>query len=245
MAEETARAEKADAAQVRRDELKFRYELAALRFEIKLLKASLQARRHAKANFNPDQPRVPAGHPDGGQWTDDDGWPADASGLSTGQIYAAGLIPRIPRQRPPSAPERTALMRAVAIWLAEKGFESIDFIARSSWLYQAIPTISSYLDAPRSLGELQSDLSSKSGYDVHHVVERASALADRYPRSLIERSDNLVRIPRMKHWEINGWYGRPNPDFGDVSPREYLIGKDWDERRRVGLLALKKYGVLK
>jgi len=27
-----------------------------------------------KANFNPNQPRVPAGNPDGGQWTDDQGW---------------------------------------------------------------------------------------------------------------------------------------------------------------------------
>jgi hypothetical protein len=27
-----------------------------------------------KANFNPNQPRVPAGNPDGGQWTDDPSW---------------------------------------------------------------------------------------------------------------------------------------------------------------------------
>jgi hypothetical protein len=29
--------------------------------------------RRYKANFNPDQPRVPAGNPDGGQWTSDGG----------------------------------------------------------------------------------------------------------------------------------------------------------------------------
>lgn len=35
-------------------------------------------RRHAeacrKANFNPNQPRVPAGNPDGGQWTSEENW---------------------------------------------------------------------------------------------------------------------------------------------------------------------------
>jgi hypothetical protein len=29
--------------------------------------------RRYKANFNPDQPRVPAGNPDGGQWTSEGG----------------------------------------------------------------------------------------------------------------------------------------------------------------------------
>ncbi len=42
--------------------------LAALRAEWCLLKAEAEER---KANFNPAQPRVPRGHADGGQWTDD------------------------------------------------------------------------------------------------------------------------------------------------------------------------------
>ena len=56
---------------------------------------------------------------------------------------------------------------------------------------------------------------------------------------------NLVRVPRMSHWEINAWYQKRNPNYGDVSPREYLSGKDWNERRKVGLDALTRYGVLK
>jgi len=36
----------------------------------------------------------------------------------------------------------------------------------------------------------------------------------------------------------------PNADFGGMSPREYLSNKDWAERYRVGLEALKKFGVL-
>jgi hypothetical protein len=48
----------------------FRYELAALHFEFLLLKVSLQVRWQAKAGFDPNQPRMFAGNPDGGQWTD-------------------------------------------------------------------------------------------------------------------------------------------------------------------------------
>ena len=80
---------------------------------------------------------------------------------------------------------------------------------------------------------------------MHHIVERASAEQDGFPARRIGDRDNLVRIPRMKHWEINAWYGRLNDDYGGVSPRDYLRGKDWDERRTVGLFALKLYGVLK
>jgi hypothetical protein len=43
-----------------------RWHLAVARFELMLVKLVLQER---KANFNPNQPRVPGGNPDGGQWT--------------------------------------------------------------------------------------------------------------------------------------------------------------------------------
>ena len=46
-----------------------------------------------------------------------------------------------------------------------------------------------------------------------------------FQASIIDAHDNLVRIPRMKHWEINGWYARSNKEFGERSPREYLRGK--------------------
>ncbi|MGC4048458.1 MAG: hypothetical protein QM757_01930 [Paludibaculum sp.] len=45
--------------------LRSRYRHAALAVEIRALTLSL----HLKAGFRPDQPRVAAGNPDGGQWT--------------------------------------------------------------------------------------------------------------------------------------------------------------------------------
>lgn len=35
-----------------------------------------------------------------------------------------------------------------------------------------------------------------------------------------------------------------NDNFGGLSPREYLRGKSWEEKRRVGLDALMRFGVL-
>ena len=75
--------------------------------------------------------------------------------------------------------------------------------------------------------------------------ERASALEDGFRVWQVDGPENLVRIPTLKHWEITGWYNEGNEAFGDMSPRDYLRGKDWNTRRRVGLYALTKFGVLK
>jgi hypothetical protein len=44
--------------------------LAALRAEVDEMKAALARRRLEEAKYSPTQPRVPAGNPRGGQWTD-------------------------------------------------------------------------------------------------------------------------------------------------------------------------------
>jgi hypothetical protein len=156
-------------------------ELAAYRSELldaKALVAELKwqlALRCFARKYNPDQPRVPAGNPDGGQWTSEGG--------AEFQFVRAGM-PKIPRERPPDSRDRTAIAVAVANWIAEKGVLAAEAIAKTSWLYHAIPTITSYLDAPKSLEELQEDASTpKAGYDRHHIIEQTSAAEDGYPRN--------------------------------------------------------------
>jgi hypothetical protein len=102
----------------------------------------------------------------------------------------------------------------------------------------------SYNDPPRSLGELQS-ATPAPGYDIHHIVEQSQAESEGYSREAIDSPDNLVVIPRMKHWEINQWYQTKNDDFGRETPRAYLEGRGWSVKRAVGLEALKNVGVLK
>ncbi|MGB6174900.1 MAG: hypothetical protein WBF43_00840 [Methylocella sp.] len=64
------------------------------------------------------------------------------------------------------------------------------------------------------------------------------------PDALIDGPDNLVSIPRLKHWEITGWFMSPSKEFDGLSPREYLKDKNWDVRWKVGLGALRRFKVL-
>lgn len=72
------------------------------------------------------------------------------------------------------------------------------------------------------------------GTDVHHIVEQSPAQAVGFPDEMIEAPEKRVRISRLKHWEITRWYATRNEQFGGQSPRDYLRGKDWDTRVRVG-----------
>jgi hypothetical protein len=223
---------------IRGNLLRAKWHAAALRFELAL-------RRHDRAlkyGYHPDQPRVPAGNPGGGQWTTD----PTASGL----IRLAGEIPtndppEVPKERPKTSPERSAAARLAAKVLGPAA--TVAEIAKlSTWMVPYATGIISYSDPPRSLEELQDAVSSpEPGYDVHHIVERASALEDGFPMSGVDSRDNLVLIPRMKHWDINSWYQTPNVEYDWQTPREYLSGRNWDVRRAVGLDALKDAGVLK
>ena len=81
-----------------------------------------------KAGFDPNQPRVPAGSPDGGQWTDRGGGGGGDSGAggSVGSASVGGSPgdsgsdpPKIPREKPPSAHLRNRVIKEVAKWLAK------------------------------------------------------------------------------------------------------------------------------
>ncbi|MFZ3312175.1 MAG: hypothetical protein WA280_22720, partial [Xanthobacteraceae bacterium] len=117
----------------------------------------------------------------------------------------------------------------------------------TGWLVDKyLPYIITYQDLPRTLQEFQqaAQLPKIQYYNDHHLVEQTAAENDGFPHSMIDAPDNLVRIPTLKHWLITGWYQVPNPDFNWLSPREYLQGKSWDERVRVGKRALVGFGVL-
>jgi hypothetical protein len=152
--------------------------------------------------------------------------------------------PLVPKRRPGTPQERNDIAREIAKRLVQNYGRVVEGIA---WLREYEAAINAYLDPPKSLEELQQAAASgrKEGYQIHHIVEQKSAEDDKFPRSIIDAPENLVQIPTYKHWEINGWFGRQNQAFGNMPPRDYLRGKDWDERLKVGLEALRKHGVLK
>jgi hypothetical protein len=227
-----------------------------------------------KAGFDPSQPRAPAGSPDGGRWTSTGGSTspnstneiADAPSGSGGPLkitirpraHREGekppeLPPAIPMARPASRRLENRVARQAVGWLARAALRGamgpvgtvMTVIETATWLHEHLPNMQSYLDPPKTLRELQdAALNPKKGYDIHHIVEQGSAERDGFPRSVIDASDNLVRIPRYKHWQINSWYETRNDKYGGLSPRTYLRGKGWDERQRVGFDALRRAKVL-
>jgi hypothetical protein len=224
-----------------------------------------------KAGFNPDEPRVPAGNSDGGQWTREGGDGAvisDATPDNTwkpGGQYAANNPPGIghnqgpPLEEPPPIPPRpptipkglNTFIKAAAYWLAAAGkgvaARYLKILQAVYWVTTlALPYIRAYLSPPKTLQELQQDvLNPQPGYNIHHIVEQTPARDNGFPEDMINGPDNLLRIPTLRHWQITTWFQTGNPDFGDLSPRNYLRDKSWEERRRVGIDAMIRFGVLK
>jgi len=121
----------------------------------------------------------------------------------------------------------------------------LNVLEAAVWIRKFYPYIQSYLDPPKTLETLQrSALSYRRGYQVHHIVEQTAARREGFPRALIDGRANLVSIPTFRHWDVTRWYMVSNAEFGGLSPREYLKGKDWNERYRVGLFALNIFGIL-
>lgn len=228
------------------------YRAAALHF----LFSANNFRLFLRANFHPDEPRVPAGNSDGGQWTVGNG-----SSLRThvGRLPAIRVsekpnddLPKIPKEPPPATSQRWAIVKRLASWAAETALRGtpigriIEGIRVIEWIRDYYPYIEAYRAPARSLEQLEEDaLTPEKGYDIHHIVEQTPAEQDGFPRSQIESTENRVRVPTLKHWQITGWYMKKNGSFGGLSPRTYLRGKSWEERMQVGLMALRDAGVLK
>jgi hypothetical protein len=162
----------------------------------------------------------------------------------------AGPLPtddgsNIPPQRPPTSEQRYAYVKTAAKWLARFGGPLSKLAEGAHWLYEYEHDIIANLDPPGTLAELQQAAPErKKGYHKHHIVEKDSAEKDGFSREVINSPDNLARVPAMKHREITGWYQRKSDEFGGQSPRDYLRGRSWEVRRKVGLEALIRFGVL-
>jgi hypothetical protein len=196
--------------------------------------------------------------------------PGSGSSESSSTETAGGERPpiewniNIPDQEPAIQQQRNPILRAIATWLGRAAgilgvafstdprvrmaFAAIEAVA---WIAKYWPLIESYLDEPKTLGELQNAVDQPGyGYEIHHIVEAQPRSENPQRNSLrfadqINSRENLVRVPYWKHVEISSWYSRANDQFGDLSPREYLREKSWEEQYDVGLRALRRFGVLK
>lgn len=209
-----------------------------------------QARRlgflAAKAGFRPNQPRVPAGNSDGGQWVGE----GLAGSMHAPRLWLAGdrpeLPPDVPEREPPTIRERNAWGVRVAKYLATTSHTFAASVFANWLIRHAEHRIRAYQTPPKTLQELQDMAFDRpAGFDIHHIVEQTPARNDGFSNQKIESWENKVAVPTYRHWEITAWFQTKNIEFGDLSPREYLRGQPWNIRRAVGLRALKLHGVLK
>ena len=224
--------------------LRLKWLAAATRFELAMVRHHRALKLAYKYGYNPAQPRVPAGQREGGQWTvDANGNPVRPNRTRLAGEVPTGNSPEILKESPPTTRLRNIAIRVIAARLGPGIFVAAE---AGSWIYDHKEEISAYFDPPKTLDELQKDAEfPEKGYDIHHVVERASAKQDGSEDGQIESPDNLVRISRWKHWMINGYYQSSSDEFGGLTPRKYLEGKSWEERTRVGLDALARFGILR
>ncbi len=163
------------------------------------------------------------------------------------------VVPEIPKERPDSSSDRMKVVRDIARLNSQvmRVMSVLDVVSiateHAGWLKSYDGAMRSYGDPPRSLEELQGRVSSvsESGYEDHHIEERTLLRRLGFTWGEINDPNNIVRIPVLKHYDISGWYSKPNLDFGGLTPRDYLRDKGAAERRQVGLDALIRFGVLK
>lgn len=244
-------------AAIRTELLRLKWHVAAARFQLAM-------RRHAlalKAGFNPEQPRdefgrwveTGRGDEEEGEEEAENGDATDFSdarrrlGIGHNQGPPINDPSNIPPERPDSTQERNRIAQAVArsVTLASYYFAVIA-TATHHWLQEKYWEIKANQDPPKTLDELHDATlgPDKRGYDDHHIVLRSAQGPD-ITDGRIKGQDNIVRIPRYKHWQINRWYETQNNEFGGLSPREYLKGRGWEEHRDIGLRALRDVGVLR
>jgi hypothetical protein len=222
------------------------YRLRALTFA---LRANALRAAILKAGYRPDQPRVPAGNPDGGQWTEDPlyGGADEATDLP---LILISDLPDLPPEIPDEPPLTTRERNQIAVRVANFLYVAAPVIREfevASWVYDyARDRIVAFLEPPKTLEELYAQgPEPKPGYDLHHIVEQSSAREDGFPEEMINSPDNIVLVPTYRHWQITGWFNTGNEEFGGQSPRRYLRGERWHVRRQIGLRALREHEVLK
>ncbi len=125
-----------------------------------------------KAGFRPDQPRVPAGNSEGGQWTDQ-GYGSLTGSQSSGRQdhpfrVSDDNVPKISDRPPPRPRDRYAVARFVL------RRTPLGRAALTAWrIYELASDTFSYFDEPKTLEELQRTvMGPKNGYDSIMHLER-------------------------------------------------------------------------
>jgi hypothetical protein len=253
-----------------------------------------------KTGFNPDEPRIPAGEPGGGEWTDgaDDGTEPQANGTSPGtpliearlqtddadtEATASSANPRTDGTDASTggleahlieagynlSPDLLAIMRALYRIYVTPGstLTSLqDYLAENGLNFDELPSvIKSLFDAPKPLADLQTDKPPAGflteaqlkaylgdpppGYEWHHIIEqngqwRPDLTSPDGIQNWIQNTDNMVMVPVIKHYCINGIMSRSAGKGSSLRVRDVLKIHNPPFQREVGLGLLNFCGAI-
>jgi hypothetical protein len=215
---------------------------------IALVLARIPALPEVAAKYDPNEPRVPAGQPDGGEWSAED---PSAGNAPASDVLEAGF----------SGPA-LQLFRIIRD-AVQNGRISPELIANIVAEFAAnipgseIPVdIVTAFNAPQTLEQMQTSKPPASfatasalsaylgpappGYEWHHIVEQSAIgvfSADSSIAWEINSTDNVVLIPKVYHLLITA-------DMNTDGLRAMVQEHDFAAQRQIGLYLLRKWGAL-
>jgi hypothetical protein len=90
---------------------------------------------------------------------------------------------------------------------------------------------------------------SEAGSQDHHIVEQGPQNDDLSPedKKLIDDPKNQARLPVYIHQDLTNYYRNPDPELGNITPRQYFREKKFtfEQRYQFGLDVLRKRGIIK
>jgi len=244
------------------------------------------------------QPRVPAGNPEGGQWSDGSHWSAGGGFDIADAIYAPeedtapytpafdgdsllsehdaiddALLLLIGARKPRNPKDSDLLKRAYAI--VKEAIEIADtsiLFELSDLARHAIEVryeIITALYGPRTFEEMRltdkyeefstfeemtNRYSCSAGMQMHHIVPQHRYNLEKFGYysddgnlhvPAIHNTHNVVCVPTVRHFYINGLYNSKDGEYGGISLREFSKDLSKEEQRALGILMMLRAKALK
>jgi hypothetical protein len=175
----------------------FEREVLALRHELAKLKLEYELRRF-RQKYSPDQPRVPAGNPDGGRWTD------GASGA--GRVESTDISAQARRGGPPRGTPQQQLRLDLATARAQQALSRVQQLQpdwRPTPSFTSRDTIEGMIRAKEAEtrdAEARFIALSRAGQDAPYATHSAQTTAEllRPGGQLIGARDPAVNAPNVR-----------------------------------------------
>ncbi|MEN9912338.1 MAG: hypothetical protein RI956_782 [Pseudomonadota bacterium] len=91
-----------------------------------------------------------------------------------------------------------------------------------------VASFTSFAAAKKALGSID-------GQDIHHVVEQCQAARSGFSKSMINSTDNLVRLPKDVHNQISRYYSSSAGSNIPGTIRDSLNGQSFQNQLQYGL----------